>query len=366
MLIKASAGGGGRGMRIVTELSALAGELDLAAAEAASAFGDPTVFCEPYLATGRHIEVQIMADRHGTVWAVGERECSIQRRHQKIVEEAPSPLVQRIDAMREQLFDASRAAAPAIGYVGAGTVEFLADDDGRFFFLEMNTRLQVEHPVTEATTGTDLVRAAAPRRRGWSPRRRIRRRTVGHSIEVRLYAEDPAADWQPQSGTLSPLRRPGRDRRVLHARCRAAARPTAGLRLDSGVVDGSVVGIHYDPMLAKVISWAPTRDDARAAWPRRCTTREIHGVITNRDLLVRILRPPRLPRGRHRHRVPGSTRSRRRSRRRWPTGTPSRSRPSLQRWRWPRRTGATQLRWPVCRADGATSCRRASTSGSGS
>ena len=157
VLIKASAGGGGRGMRIVTELSALAGELELAAAEAASAFGDPTVFCEPYLATGRHIEVQVMADRHGTVWAVGERECSIQRRHQKIVEEAPSPLVQRIDTMREQLFEASRAAASAIGYVGAGTVEFLADDDGRFFFLEMNTRLQVEHPVTEATTGTDLV-----------------------------------------------------------------------------------------------------------------------------------------------------------------------------------------------------------------
>ena len=159
MLVKASAGGGGRGMRVVTDLDQLAGELELAQAEAQSAFGDPTVFCEPYLAAGRHIEVQVMADAHGTVWAVGERECSIQRRHQKVVEEAPSPLVERVDGMRAALFDAARAAAAAIGYTGAGTVEFLADDatEGRFFFLEMNTRLQVEHPVTECTTGLDLV-----------------------------------------------------------------------------------------------------------------------------------------------------------------------------------------------------------------
>ncbi len=290
VLIKASAGGGGRGMRIVTELSALAGELDLAAAEAASAFGDPTVFCEPYLAAGRHIEVQIMADRHGTVWAVGERECSIQRRHQKIVEEAPSPLVQRIDTMRDQLFDASRAAATAIGYVGAGTVEFLADDDGRFFFLEMNTRLQVEHPVTEATTGTDLVALQLHVADGGAlpadpPS------TVGHSIEVRLYAEDPAADWQPQSGTLSRVAVPG----VTAEFCMPAARSgavDAGLRLDSGVVDGSVVGVHYDPMLAKVISWAPTRDDAARRLAAALHHAQIHGVITNRDLLVRILRHP--------------------------------------------------------------------------
>jgi len=288
VLIKASAGGGGRGMRIVTDVAALPAELELAAAEAASAFGDPTVFCEPYLVTGRHIEVQVMADRHGTIWAVGERECSIQRRHQKIVEEAPSPLVQRIDAMRDQLFDASRAAASAIGYVGAGTVEFLADDDGKFFFLEMNTRLQVEHPVTEATTGTDLVALQFHVARGGAlaadppP-------TVGHSIEVRLYAEDPASDWQPQSGALHRFAVPGV---TTEFEMPDPSPGGAGLRLDSGVVDGSVVGIHYDPMLAKVISWAPSRDDAARRLAAALRGAQIHGVLTNRDLLVRILGNP--------------------------------------------------------------------------
>ena len=157
VLIKASAGGGGRGMRVVRSLDVLEREVAAAGAEAASAFGDATVFCEPYLETGHHVEVQIVADEHGTVWALGERECSIQRRHQKIIEEAPSPLVGRVQGMRESLYTAAVAAARAIGYTGAGTVEFLAADDGTFFFLEMNTRLQVEHPVTECTTGVDLV-----------------------------------------------------------------------------------------------------------------------------------------------------------------------------------------------------------------
>ena len=157
VLVKASAGGGGRGMRVVEHLTDLHDQVRAARREAHSAFGDPTVFCERYLPRGRHIEVQVMADRYGTVWAVGERECSIQRRHQKIIEEAPSPLVQRIPAMRERLFEASRQAAAAIGYTGAGTVEFLADENGDFFFLEMNTRLQVEHPVTELTSRLDLV-----------------------------------------------------------------------------------------------------------------------------------------------------------------------------------------------------------------
>ncbi|HEU5008392.1 MAG TPA: biotin carboxylase N-terminal domain-containing protein [Jatrophihabitantaceae bacterium] len=283
VLIKASAGGGGRGMRVVRALQDLQREADAARAEAASAFGDPTVFCEPYLATGRHIEVQIMADQHGTVWAVGERECSIQRRHQKVVEEAPSPLVERVPGMREQLFDASRAAAKAIGYTGAGTVEFISDEDGRFFFLEMNTRLQVEHPVTECTTGLDLVAlqfdVAAGARLAPEPPA-----TQGHSIEVRLYAEDPAHDWQPQSGTLYRFAVPDVDVEFdVHDK-------PSGLRLDSGVQDGSIIGVHYDPMLAKVITWAPTREQAALALAGALARSEIHGVFTNRDLLVNVLR----------------------------------------------------------------------------
>jgi propionyl-CoA carboxylase alpha chain len=282
VLIKACAGGGGRGMRVVRDLADLPREVELAQAEAQSAFGDPTVFCEPYLATGRHIEVQVMADEHGTVWAVGERECSIQRRHQKVIEEAPSPLVERVDGMRDALFDASRAAAKTIGYTGAGTVEFLADDAGRFFFLEMNTRLQVEHPVTECTTGLDLVElqldvANGGRLPADPPA------TVGHSIEVRLYAEDPAADWQPQSGTLHRIDIPAATTRFALGNARA------GIRLDSGVQDGSVVSVYYDPMLAKVIAWAPHRDQAARALATALRHARIHGLTTNRDLLVNVL-----------------------------------------------------------------------------
>jgi propionyl-CoA carboxylase alpha chain len=285
VLIKASAGGGGRGMRVVRDLAELAGEVESARAEAASAFGDPTVFCEPYLATGRHIEVQILADEHGTVWAVGERECSIQRRHQKVVEEAPSPLVERVDGMRAELFDAARAAARAIGYTGAGTVEFLADEQGRFFFLEMNTRLQVEHPVTECTTGLDLVALQIAVANG----ARLDPEPPpphGCAIEVRLYAEDPAADWQPQSGTLSRFAIP--DVAVEFQ----LGHHAAGIRLDSGVVDGTAVGIHYDPMLAKVISWAPTRTQAANALASVLARAHLHGVVTNRELLVNVLRHP--------------------------------------------------------------------------
>ena len=283
VLIKASAGGGGRGMRIVRDLDALARELELARAEAQSAFGDPTVFCEAYLATGRHIEVQIMADEHATVWALGERECSIQRRHQKIIEEAPSPLVERIDGLRGQLFGAARAAATAVDYTGAGTVEFLADSDGRFFFLEMNTRLQVEHPVTECTTGLDLIAlqlhiADGGRLDAEPPA------THGHAIEARLYAEDPAADWQPQSGTLHRIEIAG-----IAAQF-GVSTAAAGLRLDSGVRDGSVVGVHYDPMLAKLIAWAPSRRQAALSLAGALQRASIHGVATNRDLLVNVLR----------------------------------------------------------------------------
>lgn len=277
VLIKASAGGGGRGMRVVRELSELPAQVEAARREAASAFGDPTVFCERYLATGHHVEVQVLADGHGTVWSVGERECSIQRRHQKIIEEAPSPLVERTAGMRAELFDAARLAATAIGYEGAGTVEFMASADGPhsgdFFFLEMNTRLQVEHPVTEATTGLDLVElqlhvADGGRLDAEPPP------SHGFSIEARLYAEDPAKRWQPQAGTVHKFDVPGE------------------VRVDSGIVDGSVVSIYYDPMLAKVISYAPTRRQAAGVLADALARARIHGVRTNRDLLVNVLRHP--------------------------------------------------------------------------
>jgi propionyl-CoA carboxylase alpha chain len=290
VLIKASAGGGGRGMRIVHDLAELPHEVEAARAEAASAFGDPTVFCEPYLATGRHIEVQVMADEHGTVWAVGERECSIQRRHQKVIEEAPSPLVERIDGMRKELFEAARAAAQAIGYTGAGTVEFLADEDGRFYFLEMNTRLQVEHPVTECTTGLDLValQIAVADGAALDPEPPAAR---GHAIEARLYAEDPATGWQPQSGTLSRFAVPGVGVEF------GLGGGSAGIRLDSGVTDGSAVSIHYDPMLAKVIAWAPSRAQAARALAAALARAQVHGLVTNRNLLVNVLRHPAFLRG---------------------------------------------------------------------
>ncbi|WP_141120007.1 acetyl-CoA carboxylase biotin carboxylase subunit, partial [Mycobacterium malmoense] len=270
VLVKASAGGGGRGMRVVRELSALASEVEAARREAQSAFGDPTVFCERYLPTGHHIEVQVMADTHGTVWAVGERECSIQRRHQKIIEEAPSPLVERVPGMRAKLFDAARLAAGAIGYTGAGTVEFLADDDGELYFLEMNTRLQVEHPVTEETTGLDLVelqlRVADGGRLDPEPPA-----AQGHSIEARLYAEDPAQGWQPQAGRVHSIDVP-----TVRARLTTLGHRT-GIRLDSGIVAGSTVSIHYDPMLAKVISYAPTRRQAALVLADALARTRLHG-----------------------------------------------------------------------------------------
>jgi propionyl-CoA carboxylase alpha chain len=285
VLVKASAGGGGRGMRVVSELSALAVELKAARREAQSAFGDPTVFCERYLPTGHHVEVQVLADSHGTVWAVGERECSIQRRHQKIIEEAPSPLVERTPGMRAKLFDAARLAAAAIGYTGAGTVEFLADDQGEFYFLEMNTRLQVEHPVTEETTGLDLVElqlavADGTRLDAEPPV------AHGYSIEARLYAEDPARGWQPQAGLVHTIDVPG-----VRAQFETLGRRT-GIRLDSGIADGSVVSIHYDPMLAKVISYAPTRRQSAMVLADALARCRLHGVRTNRDLLVNVLRHP--------------------------------------------------------------------------
>ncbi|WP_099184981.1 acetyl/propionyl/methylcrotonyl-CoA carboxylase subunit alpha [Mycobacterium kansasii] len=285
VLVKAAAGGGGRGMRVVRELSALPAEVEAARREAQSAFGDPTVFCERYLPTGHHVEVQVLADVHGTVWAVGERECSIQRRHQKIIEEAPSPLVERIPGMRAKLFDAARLAASAIGYAGAGTVEFLADDDGEFYFLEMNTRLQVEHPVTEETTGLDLVElqltvADGGRLDAEPPA------AQGYSIEARLYAEDPARGWQPQAGLVHSIDVPS-----VRAQFGTLGHRT-GIRLDSGIVGGSTVSIHYDPMLAKVISYAPPRRQSALVLADALARTRLHGLRTNRELLVNVLRHP--------------------------------------------------------------------------
>jgi acetyl/propionyl-CoA carboxylase alpha subunit len=288
VLIKASAGGGGRGMRVVRDLAELPKEVEAAQREAQSAFGDATVFCERFLASGHHVEVQVMADAHGTVWAVGERECSIQRRHQKIIEEAPSPLVERTPGMRAKLFEAARLAAAAIGYTGAGTVEFMADSDGpgagSFFFLEMNTRLQVEHPVTEETTGLDLVAlqldVAAEGRLPAEPPA-----AHGHSIEARLYAEDPAKNWQPQAGAIHRFDVPG-------SRTEFGTLDLPGVRVDSGIVDGSVVSVFYDPMLAKVISYAPTRRRAAGILADALARTHLHGFQTNRDLLVNVLRHP--------------------------------------------------------------------------
>lgn len=273
LLLKAASGGGGRGMRIVRELEALPGGLLAAAAEAASAFGDGEVFAEPYVERGRHVEVQVMADEHGTVWALGTRDCSLQRRHQKVIEESPAPGLD--DALRTRLRDAATAAARAVGYRGAGTVEFLVSAEGRPYFLEMNTRLQVEHPVTEAVFGLDLV-ALQLRVAEGEPLEPTPPPPSGHAVEARLYAEDPARDWQPQTGVLHALDVPG----------------APGLRLDTGYTGGDIIGVHYDPMLAKVIAHAPTRAGAVRLLARALERARIHGPVTNRDLLVRSLRHP--------------------------------------------------------------------------
>ncbi|MFF5875416.1 biotin carboxylase N-terminal domain-containing protein [Streptomyces californicus] len=274
LLLKAAAGGGGRGMRIVRELGALPGELQAASAEAASAFGDGEVFAEPYVERGRHVEVQVMADAHDTVWALGTRDCSLQRRHQKVIEEAPAPGLD--DSLRERLHEAAVAAARAVDYRGAGTVEFLVSAEGRPYFLEMNTRLQVEHPVTEAVFGLDLVALQLRVAEGEPLPQPEPPQPSGHAVEARLYAEDPARDWQPQTGTLLALEVP----------------EAPGLRLDAGYTGGDTIGVHYDPMLAKVIAHAPTRPEAVRLLARALERARIHGPVTNRDLLVRSLRHP--------------------------------------------------------------------------
>ncbi len=274
VLIKAAAGGGGRGMRIVESSAELADAVDSARREATAAFGDGTVFLERWLTRSRHVEIQILGDRHGNLVHLFERECSIQRRHQKVIEEAPSPAVS--PALRERMTRAALDAARAIGYESAGTVECLVSGE-EFFFLEVNTRLQVEHPVTEAITGLDLVREqlriaeGAPL--GYS---QADLAIDGHAIEARLCAEDPAAGFLPAAGTIEAWAPAG----------------GPGVRIDSGIEVGTEVGIDFDAMIAKVIVKAPTRREAAMRLARALETTRIQGITHNRDFLVSILRTP--------------------------------------------------------------------------
>ena len=272
LLVKASAGGGGKGMRVVRAEGELAEAIERARGEAASSFGDDTLLLERYVDRPRHIEIQILGDTHGNVVHLWERECSIQRRHQKVIEEAPSPALD--PAKRAEMGAAAVALGKAVGYVGAGTVEFIADQQGNFYFLEVNTRLQVEHPVTELTTGLDLVREqirvargeplgydAAPPQRGWA-------------IEVRLCAEDPDRDYLPTTGPVLACEIP------------------STVRADIGVTAGSEIGIHYDSMLGKIIAHAPTRGDAARMLARALDETWLPGLTTNRAHLAKILRHP--------------------------------------------------------------------------
>lgn len=273
-------------MRVVRTLAELPDALAAARAEALSAFGSEEVFCEPYIPTARHVEAQILADTHGTVWTVGERDCSIQRRHQKIIEEAPAPGI--AGDLRAALHQAAETAARAVGYHGAGTVEFLLAPHGKLYFLEVNTRLQVEHPVTECVTGLDLVALQLHVAEGAPLPSPTPPPTRGHAIEARLCAEDPSLGWLPQIGLLHTFDVPGVTGRFTVDQVGA----DSGLRLDSGVESGSVIGADYDSLLAKVIAWAPTRALAARRLADALARTRIHGLETNRDLLVRSLRHP--------------------------------------------------------------------------
>ncbi len=280
VLVKASAGGGGHGMRAVHRPQDLRAAIEGARREALSAFGDGTVYIERLLERARHVEIQIFGDVHGGAVHLMERECSIQRRHQKILEESPSPVM--TPELRDAMGAAAVAAARAVGYVGAGTVEFLLDEDGHFYFLEMNTRLQVEHPVTELVLGVDLVRAQLAVARGEPlPWRQEDLRPRGHAIEVRLYAEDPRTGFLPSTGPLLRYRPPS----------------GPGVRLDSGFEEGDEVSMHYDPMLAKLICWGEDRAQAIARLDRALAAWQVHGVATNLGFARAVLAHPDFVRG---------------------------------------------------------------------
>jgi len=273
VMVKAAAGGGGRGMRLVHAASELPQSIIRARAEAEGAFGSGELILEKAIIGPRHVEIQIMADSHGNVIHLGERDCSVQRRHQKVIEESPCPVL--TPALREQMGEAAVKAAQSIKYCGAGTIEFLLDADGRFYFLEMNTRLQVEHPVTEMVTGLDLVRMQLEVAAGKALA--IKQSDValrGAAIEVRLYAEDPYNKFLPQAGRILRWSPPQGD----------------GIRVDDGIVTGSEISAFYDPMLAKIIAYGADREEARRRLIRALENTVVFGVITNRDFLLDLLR----------------------------------------------------------------------------
>ena len=289
LLLKASAGGGGRGMRVVRDADELDEALASARHEALSAFGDDAVFAERLVERGRHVEIQIVADRHGSTAALFERECSIQRRHQKIVEEAPSPVV---DAdLRRRLSDSAVAAAAAVGYVGVGTVEFLLEDDGSYWFLEMNTRLQVEHPVTELVSGLDLVELQLRIAEG-EALPELPTAPVGHAIEVRLTAEDPAHGYRPSTGTVHEFHIPTDDAPGI------TARSASIVRVDTGIDGGDRISPFYDSLMAKIIVWAPSRPAALARLSDTLRRARVHGPATNLAQLRTILGHPDVVAGR--------------------------------------------------------------------
>ncbi len=278
-LVKAAAGGGGRGMRIVRSPELLADAVGAAAREAEAAFGDGTVFVEPFIERGRHVEVQILGDAHGTVIHLGERECSIQRRNQKVLEEAPSAGI--TPEVRTALCDGALALARHVGYHGAGTVEFMVGDDGTISFLEVNTRLQVEHPVTEAVTGLDLVELQLRVAAGEPlPITQDDVRIHGHAIEVRIVAEDPATGWLPATGTLTRFDLTPRG---------AGRGSVAPVRVDTGFRAGSVVSADYDSLLAKVVAHAPTRTEAASVLARALRAAVVTGVRTNAEAMAALL-----------------------------------------------------------------------------
>jgi acetyl-CoA carboxylase biotin carboxylase subunit len=283
VLLKPSEGGGGIGMKTIRDESSLAGAIAQARREATAAFGDGTLYAERLVEKPRHVEFQVLADHHGNVIHLFERECSIQRRHQKVIEETPS--VALTPALRQRMGDAAVAVARAAGYRNAGTVEFLLDGSGdstNFYFLEMNTRLQVEHPVTEQVTGVDLVRAqiaiASGELLAWRQETLSQR---GHAIEARVYAEDPARNDLPQAGPLLLYRQPS----------------MPGVRVDAGVIEGSEVSVHYDPLLAKLIAWGETREAARRRALVALRGYPVLGIRTNIALLIELLEHPRFVAG---------------------------------------------------------------------